>query len=256
MKQHKLLLIVNPAAGRTKSRAPLFDALTRFSEAGYLLSIHNTVSQGDATRITLQEGPDYDVIVAAGGDGTLNEVISGLMQLEHPPLLGYLPQGSTNDFASNISGKVVGAVGKFAGAIGLAVGGLEGFKRIMDSTQTSGDLLRGTMHSMKVSVEEFFYSVNRGNLSTFISNLGTIATRAKEAYGALDQLGNTQISYGVLSAKNQASIAEAQYLAKNKFAPTSERMGAFGMWGAAIQSEEANIKALQRELVNAAVTAV
>ena len=165
-------------------------------------------------------------------------------------------KNSTNDFASNISGKVVGAVGKFAGAIGLAVGGLEGFKKIMDSTQTSGDLLRGTMHSMKVSVEEFFYSVNRGNLSTFISNLGTIAARAKEAYGALDQLGNTQISYGVLSAKNQASIAEAQYLAKNKFAPTSERMGAFGMWGAAIQSEEANIKALQRELVNAAVIAV
>ena len=102
MKQHKLLLIVNPAAGRTKSRAPLFDALSRFSEAGYLLSIHNTASQGDATRTTVQEGPHYDVIVAAGGDGTLNEVISGLMQLEHPPLLGYLPQGSTNDFASSL----------------------------------------------------------------------------------------------------------------------------------------------------------
>ena len=151
---------------------------------------------------------------------------------------------------------MVGAVGKFAGAIGLAVGGLEGFKKIVDSTQTSGDLMRSTMHSMKVSVEEFFYSVNKGNLSTFITNLGTIAARAKEAYGALDQLGNTQISYGVLSAKNQASIAEAQYLAKNKFAPTTVRIGGFGMWGSAIQSEEANIKALQRELVNAAVTAV
>ena len=165
-------------------------------------------------------------------------------------------KNSTNDFSSNISGKVVGAVGKFAGAIGLAVGGLEGFKKIVDSTQTSGDLMRGTMHSMKVSVEEFFYSVNNGNLSTFITHLGTIAARAKEAYGALDQLGNTQISYGVLSAKNQASIAEAQYLAKNKFAPTTVRIGGFGMWGSAIQSEEANIKALQRELVNAAVTAV
>lgn len=165
-------------------------------------------------------------------------------------------KNSTNDFSSNISGKVVGAVGKFAGAIGLAVGGLEGFKKIVDRTQTSGDLMRSTIHSMKVSVEEFFYSVNKGNLSTFITNLGTIAARAKEAYGALDQLGNTQISYGVLSAKNQASIAEAQYLAKNKFAPTTVRIGGFGMWGSAIQSEEANIKALQRELVNAAVTAV
>jgi len=102
IKQRKLLLVVNPAAGRTKSRAPLYDALCRFSEAGYLLSIHTTNGQGDATAVTLSEGSDYDVIVAVGGDGTLNEVIAGLMQLENPPLLGYLPQGSTNDFASSL----------------------------------------------------------------------------------------------------------------------------------------------------------
>lgn len=102
MKQQKLLFIVNPAAGRTKSRAPLFDALARFSEAGYLLSIHVTTGRGDATAITVQNGGDYDVIVAVGGDGTLNEVISGLIQLENPPLLGYLPYGSTNDFASSL----------------------------------------------------------------------------------------------------------------------------------------------------------
>ena len=102
IKQRKLLLVVNPAAGRTKSRAPLYDALCRFSEAGYLLSIHTTNGQGDATAVTLSEGSDYDVIVAVGGDGTLNEVIAGLMQLENPPLLGYLPRGSTNDFASSL----------------------------------------------------------------------------------------------------------------------------------------------------------
>lgn len=102
MKQRKLLLIVNPAAGRTKSRGPLFDAAVRFCEAGYLLSVRATAAQGDAAAITVQEGEDYDVIVAVGGDGTLNEVISGLMKLEHPPLLGYIPQGSTNDFASSL----------------------------------------------------------------------------------------------------------------------------------------------------------
>lgn len=102
MNQRKLLLIVNPTAGRTKSRAPLFDVLSRFSEAGYLLSIHHTTAQGDAAAVAEHRGPDYDVIVAAGGDGTLNEVISGLMKLENPPLLAYLPQGSTNDFASSL----------------------------------------------------------------------------------------------------------------------------------------------------------
>ena len=100
--QRKLLFIVNPVAGKSKSRAPLYDALSRFSEAGYLLSIHNTTGPGNASEVVLRDGSKYDVVVAVGGDGTLNEVISGLIRLEHPPLLGYIPQGSTNDFASSL----------------------------------------------------------------------------------------------------------------------------------------------------------
>ena len=163
---------------------------------------------------------------------------------------------SSGDFASEIGGKVAGMVGKFAAGIGVAMGGVEAFQRVLNSTQTSGDLMRGTMQSLKTSVDEFFYSVNKGNLSLFIQNLGDIASKARDAYGALDQLGNTQISYGVLGAKNSAAIAEAQYLAKNKFAPTSVREGAFDDWANAIMSEEGNVKALQRELVNAATAAV
>ena len=97
-----MLMIVNPKAGRSKSRGPLFDAAAVFSQAGYLLSIHNTTAEaGDAAAPAAAAG-DYDMVVAVGGDGTLNEVASGLMTLEHPPLLGYLPQGSTNDFASSL----------------------------------------------------------------------------------------------------------------------------------------------------------
>lgn len=102
MDRKKLLLIVNPKAGRSKSRGPLFDAASIFSQAGYLLTIHNTTAPGDAARTAASEGGDYDVVVAVGGDGTLNEVISGLMRLEKQPLLGYMPQGSTNDFASSL----------------------------------------------------------------------------------------------------------------------------------------------------------
>ena len=103
----KLLMIVNPRAGRNKSRSPLFDAVSVFSEAGYLVRVHNTAGPGDAEETAAREGRDYDLVVAVGGDGTLNEVISGLIRLEQPPLLGYLPQGSTNDFAASlhISGK-------------------------------------------------------------------------------------------------------------------------------------------------------
>ena len=101
MAPKKLLMIVNPMAGRSKPRGPLFDAAAVFSRAGYLLSIQYTASPDDAERLAAGSGA-YDVVVAVGGDGTLNQVACGLMQLERRPLLGYLPQGSTNDFAASL----------------------------------------------------------------------------------------------------------------------------------------------------------
>jgi len=102
MKQRRLLMIVNPRAGRNKSRGPLFDAAAVLSQAGYLLSIHLTTAPGDAAETAEREGARYDLGVAGGGDGTLNEAVSGLIRLRRPPLLGYLPQGSTNDFAASL----------------------------------------------------------------------------------------------------------------------------------------------------------
>ena len=77
--QKKLLMIVNPRAGRSKPRGPLYDAAAALCDAGYLLRIRRTTAAGDAARIAAQEGGDYDTVVAVGGDGTLNEVISGIM---------------------------------------------------------------------------------------------------------------------------------------------------------------------------------
>ena len=117
MARKKLLMIVNLRAGRSKSRSPLFDAVSVFSEAGYLLSVHQTTAPGDAAEFAAREGQKYDVVVAVGGDGTLNEVACGLMRLEKPPLLGYLPQGSTNDFAASlhISGNPAAAAAAIVG---------------------------------------------------------------------------------------------------------------------------------------------
>ena len=98
----KLLFIVNPTSGKKQSRSPLFDAVSIFSDAGYLVKVHLTTAPGDATRTVLREGKRYDIIVSSGGDGTLNETIAGLMQLDKRPLLGYLPRGSTNDFAASL----------------------------------------------------------------------------------------------------------------------------------------------------------
>ncbi|MBE6907980.1 MAG: diacylglycerol kinase family lipid kinase [Ruminococcaceae bacterium] len=101
----KLLFIVNPRAGRTKSHGPLFDAAAIYSEAGYLLTIRNTRRRGDATRLVEQYGADYDLIVCHGGDGTLNETVNGLMRIpaDRRPQVSYLPGGSTNDFAASLN---------------------------------------------------------------------------------------------------------------------------------------------------------
>ena len=97
-----LLFIYNPRAGRTRSSAPLFDALAHFGEAGYLISLRPTRAQGHAARLAEKEGPHFDCVVCSGGDGTLNETVSGLMRLDDPPPLGYIPGGSTNDFAASL----------------------------------------------------------------------------------------------------------------------------------------------------------
>ena len=98
----KSLMIVNPAAGKTRSHGPLFDAVSIFGEAGWLVRVHNTTGRGDATNVAASEGHQYDAVVCCGGDGTLNETVSGLLQLDNPPPLGYIPRGSTNDFAATL----------------------------------------------------------------------------------------------------------------------------------------------------------
>ena len=102
MEPKKLLMIVNPRAGKTKPAGPLFGAAAALSEQGYLLSVRPTKGQGHARAIAAVEGAKFDVVVAVGGDGTLNEVAAGLMTLSSPPPLGYFPQGSTNDFAASL----------------------------------------------------------------------------------------------------------------------------------------------------------
>ena len=77
MDDKKLLFIVNPRAGKTKSLAPLFDAAAIYSEAGYLVSVRKTTHRGEATELAESLGPEFDVVVCHGGDGTLHETVTG-----------------------------------------------------------------------------------------------------------------------------------------------------------------------------------
>lgn len=151
---------------------------------------------------------------------------------------------------------ITATIGRFAGALGLAMTAGEAFNKVLNSSQTLGDMAASNMAALKTSVDEFFYSLGSGNLANFLTGLGDMIDKAKEAYAALDQLGNTQISFGVFSAKSQSEIADAQYIAKNKFAPADQRNAAFDKWRIALQEQQtANIR-LQEELINSASKAI
>ncbi|QST00392.1 diacylglycerol kinase [Pontibacillus sp. ALD_SL1] len=93
-------IIYNPTSGREAVRKELPDIMQRFEQAGYETSTHATTCAGDATnaaKIAVER--KFDVVVAAGGDGTINEVINGLAEHEYRPKLGIIPVGTTNDFA-------------------------------------------------------------------------------------------------------------------------------------------------------------
>ena len=103
MSNKKLLLIVNPCSGRAKMRTELLKVVEILSDAEYEVTVYPTKDRGDATAktATLKVG-EYDLLVVCGGDGTLNEVITGLMQTGIKQTLGYIPSGTLNEWSSGL----------------------------------------------------------------------------------------------------------------------------------------------------------
>ncbi len=97
-----LLFIVNPSAGRKHIKGKLFDIVDLFVKADYNVRVYPTQAKQDATRIVCEEGWLYDLIVCAGGDGTLDEVVAGCMKCGCDTPIGYIPSGTTNDFARSL----------------------------------------------------------------------------------------------------------------------------------------------------------
>ena len=99
----KLLLVVNPRSGRAKMRTELLRVVEILSAENYDVTVYPTKSQGDATeKIASIKDGEYDLIVVCGGDGTLNEVISGLMQSGIKTKVGYIPSGTLNEWSTGL----------------------------------------------------------------------------------------------------------------------------------------------------------
>ena len=144
---------------------------------------------------------------------------------------------SAQDYGKGLgdtANKVIGGFSKMAGAIGVAMGGMEAFNKVISSSQTAGDKYAETMAGMKRGVEEFFTALGTGDFTAFNSGLDGMVTRAREAYRALDQLGNAQMSFDIAQALAQKSIQEGQLAAKNKFAPLDVAKGGFDTWRSGI----------------------
>lgn len=98
----KMLFVYNPMAGKEQIKNKLSDIIQVFCEAGFLVTLMATEKKDDAKNAVIEYGAGYDYVVCSGGDGTMNEVATGLMHLEDRPVCGYIPAGTVNDFASSL----------------------------------------------------------------------------------------------------------------------------------------------------------
>lgn len=121
----KMLFVMNPYAGLRKANRYLADILGMFNRADYEITVHITAGPGDGAKVVQERAPQMDMVVCAGGDGTFNETVNGLMRSGADVPVGYIPCGSTNDFAASLK---------------LSTNPLEAAKAIVEGTPTRYDV--------------------------------------------------------------------------------------------------------------------
>ena len=155
------LLILNPRAGQRRANRYLADIIRLFCEKDYRTEVYVTGQAGDATRyLATQPADAYDLVVCAGGDGTLNETIAGLLTAGMHCPIGYIPCGSTNDYAASI--------------------GLSG-----DALQAARDIVEGQPHYLDIGTFNGRYFVYTATCGAFAKTSYTTPQAAKNVLGHL-----------------------------------------------------------------------
>ncbi len=103
MAQRKMLFIYNPKAGKAQIKSKLSDILELLAAGGYEVTVYPTRKRGDAAELVQYRPPVYDMVMCSGGDGTLDEVVTGMIHSSFRTPIGYIPAGSTNDFGGSLN---------------------------------------------------------------------------------------------------------------------------------------------------------
>ena len=158
--EQRVLLMVNPMAGRQKIRNELMYVVDTLTKAGYETIIYTTQGK-DATRDLLAEkDSQFDRVICCGGDGTFNEILSATMHWDKRPILGYIPAGTTNDFAA-------------------------GLKLPSDIREAAVNIVRGTPHTVDAGLFNTSYFSYVASFGAFTETSYSTPQNFKNALGHL-----------------------------------------------------------------------
>jgi hypothetical protein len=133
----------------------------------------------------------------------------------------------SNDFADDVAGKLSGAVAKFAAGIGVAVGGVEAFNKIMGSSQTLGDTWNNTINACKGTVDAFFFSLSSNNWDAFNQGLIRTIENMYQLSALKDQLSDARLSMGFEQRRFEREYVKLEGIIDNEKTSKSERSAAF-----------------------------
>ena len=163
---------------------------------------------------------------------------------------------NTNTSFGNVLGNLKGVLGTVGVALGAATTAQAAFEKAINSNQTTADRFAGVMEAAKTSVNQFFYAITTGDFSVFNNGLNNLITRAREAAAAIDQLGNTLMSYNVINAKAQSKITAAKAILYDPDATEEQKKKAEADLKAAYKEIEESSKIVVGDFANRITKAV
>ena len=158
--EQRVLLMVNPMAGRQKIRNELLYVVDTLTKAGYETIIYTTQGKNATRDLLAEKDSQFDRVICCGGDGTFNEILSATMHWDKRPILGYIPAGTTNDFAA-------------------------GLKLPSDIREAAVNIVRGTPHTVDAGLFNTSYFSYVASFGAFTETSYSTPQNFKNALGHL-----------------------------------------------------------------------